>query len=113
MSAKNPTTHRGFTVPVADLDEAKRAAHVAGQSLNVWVQRALRSALDAPPAAASAPAVADLSAEVAELRALRQEWQRQMSSVGTRLALLPPAPPPSHATPPPADESGLAELALS
>lgn len=112
MSAKNPTTHRGFTVPVADLDEAKRAAHAAGQSLNVWVSRAIRSALDAPPPAAPVPPVADLSGDVAELRALHQEWRRQMSSVGTRLALLPPAPPPSSATPPPVDESGLTPLAL-
>ena len=107
---KKGFTRRGFPVSELDIERAKIAARAAGQSLNVWVQRAIRSALDAPPATvsdSSAPAVADLSAEVAELRALRQEWQRQMSSV------LPPAPPPSSATPPPADESGLAELALS
>ncbi|MDE1962920.1 MAG: hypothetical protein KGI42_03310 [Xanthomonadaceae bacterium] len=113
---KKGFTRRGFPVSELDIERAKIAAHAAGQSLNVWVQRAIRSALDAPPAAvsdSSAPAVADLAAEVAELRALRQEWQRQMSSVGTRLALLPLAPPPSPTTPPPVDESGLAPLALS
>lgn len=112
---KKAFTRRGFPVSEMDIERAKISARAAGQSLNVWVQRAIHAALETQTAAdpdSSASTVAELSAEVAELRALRHEWQQQMSAVGTRLALLPPAPPPSTATPPPADESGLDELTL-
>jgi len=98
-----------FTVETLAAVDAQ--ADAAGLTPSAFIRAAVDEKLGRTDS--SAPAVANLSAEVAELRALRQEWQRQMSSVGTRLALLPPAPPTSGATPPPVDESGLAELALS
>jgi phage gp16-like protein len=111
---KKAFTRRGFPVSQIDIDRAKVAARTAGQSLNVWVQRAIHSALESPPATAladdSSAIVAALAAEVTELRALRQEWQRVMTSMASRLA----APPVlSTVTPVQVDESGLADLRLS
>jgi hypothetical protein len=109
MSQSLRTRPVRFTVETLAAVDAQ--ADAAGLTPSAFIRAAVDENLGRPDS--SAPAVADLTAEVAELRALRQEWQRQMSSVGTRLALLPPAPPPSNATPPPADESGLTEPALS
>jgi hypothetical protein len=109
MSQSLHTRPVRFTVETLAAVDAQ--ADAAGLTPSAFIRAAVDEKLGRP--ASPAPPVADLSAEVAELHALRQEWQRQMSSVGTRLALLPPAPPPSTATPPPASESGLAELALS
>lgn len=98
-----------FTVETLAAVDAQ--ADAAGLTPSAFIRAAVDEKLGRP--ASSSPPVADLSGDLAAIRALHQEWQRQMSSVGTRLALLPPAPPPSNATPPPADESGLTEPALS
>jgi hypothetical protein len=69
----NPITRRGFPVAIADIERAKIAALAAGQSLNTWVQRAIRSALDAP---ADTVSVGELRAHAQRMAALIERLER-------------------------------------
>lgn len=109
MSQSLRTRPVRFTVETLAAVDAQ--ADAAGLTPSAFIRAAVDEKLGRP--ASPAPPVADLSGDVAELRALHQEWRRQMSRVGARLALLPPAPPPSNTTPPASPASGLAELTLS
>lgn len=103
---KKGFTRRGFPVSELDIERAKVAARAAGQSLNVWVQRAIHAALETQPPAASLYAVA---APVAQLAALVDRLER----------LAPAAWPQQHTGGQEAErafddapESGLDELQL-
>jgi hypothetical protein len=70
---QNLITRRGFPVAIADIERAKVLARASGQSLNSWVQRAIRSGLDAPKRTVSAD---DLAAHEHRLGALVDRMER-------------------------------------
>lgn len=84
-----PITRRGFPIPEDDIARAKIAARAAGQSLNAWVARAIRAALDAPVPGVSPE---DLRAHEQRLGALIGRMEHAVSAPAVGGPPTAPAP---------------------
>lgn len=72
---------QGFTFPRADIQRAKTAADVVGVSMNEWMRRAVRAALDGPATTAQASVAAGGALDTSALDAVAERLGEQINDL--------------------------------